>query len=297
MNTDNKHTYEYDIDLKSDVAPARVLSMVKPKSKVLEIGAGPGSITRHLSGTLDCDVVALEIDQAALEKLKPFARAVYPMDLNDSAWIEDIRGKEGEFDYVIAADVLEHVYDPWRVLAGMKSLLNETGSIILSLPHVGHASIAACLVDEDFEYRDWGLLDRTHVRFFGIKNVQSLIESQGLSIEQAEFVVRTPEMTEFTHRWQRLPEDIKMALQRNRFSNVFQIVTRSVPAGRAQNNIDLMAESVSLPDKATQKRWIRVMSNLPLIKDTDVRSTINILEDTSPPKKMKSLAQRLGLKK
>lgn len=44
----------------------------------------------------------------------------------------------------------------------------------LSLPHVGHAAIAGCLIDEDFEYRQWGLLDRTHVRFFGIKNVQNL---------------------------------------------------------------------------------------------------------------------------
>ena len=56
------HTYEYDIDLESDIAPARVLRMVGRNKRVLEIGAGPGSITRHLSGTLGCHVVALEID-------------------------------------------------------------------------------------------------------------------------------------------------------------------------------------------------------------------------------------------
>lgn len=305
MSKSGKHTYEYEIDIESDVAPARVLRMIKPNSKVLEIGAGPGSITRHLSGTLACDVVALEIDPTAIEKLKPFARMVHSMDLNDANWSTGIREMEGLFDYVIAADVLEHVYNPWAVLSGMKSLLNDTGSVVLSLPHVGHAAVAACLVDEDFEYRDWGLLDRTHIRFFGIKNVQQLLASQGMSIEQAEFVVRTPEMTEFAHRWNRLPADVQEALQRNRFSHVFQVVSRSVPKGRAKNNIHLMNQPVEMPDAATEQYWTRTMSRLPVADHVDVQSTIGA-PDASKPRavstnhasmKKRSLAQRLGLKK
>lgn len=275
----DRHNYEYDIDMDSDVAPARVLRMIKPKSKVLEIGAGPGSITKRLSGTLECDVVALEIDPSALEKLKDFARSVYPMDLNDDTWSDEVRGKEGLFDYVIAADVLEHVYDPWAVLQGMKSLLNDTGSVVLSLPHVGNAAVLGCLVDEDFEYRDWGLLDRTHVRFFGVKNVQHLLESQGMSIEQAEFVVRTPEMTEFVHRWKRLPADVQKALQKNRYSHVFQVVTRSVPKERAENSIYLMSQPVEPPAQETADYWVKVMSGLPLDPELDLQSTIGSAED------------------
>lgn len=274
----DRHNYEYDIDMHSDVAPARVLRMIKPKSKVLEIGAGPGSITKRLSGTLECDVVALEIDPSALEKLQDFARSVYPMDLNDVAWSDEVRGKEGLFDYVIAADVLEHVYDPWTVLQGMKSLLNDTGSVVLSLPHVGNAAVLGCLVDEDFEYRDWGLLDRTHVRFFGMKNVQNLLESQGMSIEQAEFVVRTPEMTEFVQRWKRLPADVQAALQKNRYSHVFQVVTRSVPRERAENNIYLMSQPVEPPAQETADYWVKTMSRLPLDPNSDLQSTIGSAE-------------------
>ena len=105
--------------------------------------------------------------------------------------------------------MLEHVIDPWAVLREMKSLLNETGQIILSIPHVGHAAVAACLLDEDFEYGPWGLLDKTHVRFFGVKNVQALVNDAGLVIEEAQFVVRTPEMTVFVSRWERIPADIQ----------------------------------------------------------------------------------------
>ena len=268
------HTYEYDIDLESDVAPARVLRMVGRNKRVLEIGAGPGSITRHLSGTLGCHVVALEIDPSALEKLMPHAQQVYAMDLNDSAWNATMRDKEASFDVVIAADVLEHVYDPWSVLGAMKSLLNETGSVILSIPHVGHAAIGACLLDEDFEYRQWGLLDKTHIRFFGIKNIQDLYASQDLAIEECEFVVRTPEMTEFVHRWRRLPVEVRRCLECNRFSHVYQVVCRAVPKRRAHRDIRLMDLEVPAPTPAAVSYWTSTMASIFPAPQTDLTSTI-----------------------
>lgn len=269
-----KHVYEYDVDLTSDVAPARVIRMVKPGSKVLEIGAGPGSITRHLIGTLGCDTVALEVDPTAIELLRTYVPRVYASDLNNPNWTEEIRNENGLFDYVIAADVLEHVYNPWQVLEGMTSLLAEGGAIILSLPHVGHASVAACLVDEDFEYWPWGLLDRTHIRFFGIKNVQSLINGAGLAIEDAQFVVRTPEMTEFAARWKRMPADVQAALQRNRYSHVLQVVTCSRKSVDGSTGIDLMMLTPEAPDAATVKYWTETMAYQVNQRDTDLRSPL-----------------------
>ena len=271
---DKKHTYEYDFDLASDMAPARVLRMVKPGSGVLEIGAGPGSITRHLTGKLGCSVVALEIDPAAIEILRTHVSKIHTSDLNSTDWPNQIRNEDGQFDYVIAADVLEHVYDPWKVLDGMTSLLKPDGAIILSLPHVGHASVAACLVDEDFEYWPWGLLDRTHVRFFGIKNIQSLINGAGLAIERAEFVVRTPEMTEFAARWRRMPADIQSALQRNRFSHVLQVVTTSRRQLQGQSGIDLMTLVPEPPAQDVVNSWIKTMRNQTSGKPVDIRSPL-----------------------
>jgi SAM-dependent methyltransferase len=243
-------------------------------------------------------VVALEIDPTAIEKLRPFARSVFAADLNNAGWADIILESEGQFDFVIAADVLEHVYDPWSVLAGMKSLINETGSVILSLPHVGHAAVVACLLDENFEYRPWGLLDRTHIRFFGIKNIESLYRSQGLAIEQAEFVVRTPEMTEFAHRWRTLPADVKSSLLRNRFANVYQIVSRAVPSGRARDPLDLLAKQVVPADPKTVEFWERTMASLPIDSTLDLRSTIvGAYKLASPVPRTRSLRRFLGLKK
>jgi SAM-dependent methyltransferase len=273
--TKRKHVYEYEVDLNSDTAPARVIRMIKPGSKVLEIGAGPGSITRHLIGTLKCDTVALEVDPSAIELLKTYVPRVYASDLNDPNWTQEIERDCGLFDYVIAADVLEHVYNPWQVLEGMTSLLADGGAVILSLPHVGHASVAACLIDEDFEYWPWGLLDRTHIRFFGVKNVQDLINGAGLAIDEAQFVVRTPEMTEFAARWKRMPPDVQAALQKNRYANVLQVVTCSRKAADPSKGLDLMTLTPEQPDAATVKHWTDTMAYQVNNRDIDLRSPMD----------------------
>ncbi len=275
MSGKSKHVYDYKVDLGGDTAPARVIGMVKPHSRVLEIGAGPGSITKHLVRTLNCEVVALEVEATAIRKLREFCPKVYELDLNDASWVSTLLSKEARFDYVIAADVLEHVVDPWKVLGGMKELLSPQGSVIVSLPHVSHAGLLGSLMDEDMTYRPWGLLDRTHIRFFGVKNVQSLFSSQGLAIEEAQFVVRTPEMTEFSHTWKNLPENVRSALQANRFSHVYQIVSRAVPIDRAHNRLDLLSIPVTPADPETTRQMTQLMASLPIDQSLDQRTTIS----------------------
>jgi 2-polyprenyl-3-methyl-5-hydroxy-6-metoxy-1,4-benzoquinol methylase len=246
----NKHFYDYDVDLDGSSAAARVIRLCGQNKKVLEIGAGPGSITRHLTKN-NCDVVAAEIDPEAIEILKPFCRKVYSLDLNDGSWPTFLE-TEGLFDVAIAADVLEHVSDPLNVLKQMCRFLNCEGYIILSIPHVGHSVISASILIENFEYRDWGLLDRTHIRFFGMHNIQQLYEQAGLAIVEAEFVVKTPEMTEFASAWNSLSPDVQVALQSNRFGNVYQVVAVGVPNARTDQRLTITEMPVVVPEGASQ---------------------------------------------
>ncbi len=235
-----RHVYEYEVDFSSATAPAHVLRMTGHNRRVLEIGAGPGSITKHLIRKNGCDVVAVEIEPTAIEKLKKICQNVYQLDLNDSSWADKLSGEE-KFDVVIAADVLEHTYNPLQTLKSMKSLLREGGEIILSLPHVGHNAIIACIMNEDFEYRDWGLLDRTHIRFFGIKNINHIHDKAGLSIIDANFVLRPPDETEFADKWAELSPEVRRAIETNPFGHVYQVVTKAQPHAWAKRTLDLTA--------------------------------------------------------
>ncbi len=80
--------------------------------------------------------------------------------------------RNDKFEVIVAADVLEHLYDPWATLRTVRDILDTDGYVVVSLPHIGHNAVIACILQEDFEYQDWGLLDKTHIRFFGIENMQ-----------------------------------------------------------------------------------------------------------------------------
>src|SRR5215467_13800436 len=110
-----KHKYDYEIDLNDDGAPARVVRMVGRGKRVLEIGAGPGSMTRVLRNRFDCRVTAVEVDPEVIPALSPFCERLYPIDINDPLWPQALEAEQ-KFDVIVAADVLEHLYDPWMAL-------------------------------------------------------------------------------------------------------------------------------------------------------------------------------------
>jgi len=226
--SDERHNYEYEVDTASETAPANVVRLVGQNKRVLEIGCGPGSITKLLAQQSQCRVTGLELDPEAIKKVVPFCETVMQADLNSPEWPRLLDGAE-RFDVVVAADVLEHLYDPWTTLQRMVPLISKDGYLVISLPHVGHAAVASCLINGDFEYRDWGLLDRTHIRFFGLRNIEDLFARAGLKIIEARYVVKPPEDTEFAQGWSKLPSAVKAALSSSAHAHVYQVVVKAVP--------------------------------------------------------------------
>jgi methionine biosynthesis protein MetW len=236
--TDKRHNYEYAVDTTSQTGPANVVRLVGQGKRVLEIGCGPGSITKILAEQGDCKVTGLELDSEAIKKVEQYCVKVMQADLNSSEWPQLL--KDDKFDVVVAADVLEHLYDPWKSLQRMVPLINDKGYIVISLPHVGHAAVASCLINGDFDYRDWGLLDRTHIRFFGLKNIEDLFAQANLKIIEAKYVTKPPEETEFAAGWAKLPNNVKIALMSAKHAQVYQVVVKAVPIGRTGESIALI---------------------------------------------------------
>ncbi|MBN9124143.1 MAG: hypothetical protein BGO99_06265 [Nitrosospira sp. 56-18] len=228
MSVEKRHVYEYAVDLSGKTAPVYVMHLVGKSKRVLEVGCGPGSITKILAQEGQCRVTGLELDPEAIKKATPYCDTVMQADLNSPEWPRLLDGME-RFDVVVAADVLEHLYDPWVALKRMVSFISPDGYLVISLPHVGHAAVASCLINSDFEYRDWGLLDRTHIRFFGLKNIEALFAQASLKIIEARYVIKPPEETEFATSWSRLPIAVQDALKTCACADVYQVVVKAVP--------------------------------------------------------------------
>lgn len=276
---DERHNYEYAVDTTSETAPANVVRMVGQGKHVLEIGCGPGSITKILAQQGGCQVIGLEVDPDAIKKVKPYCVQVIQADLNSSEWPSLLDGAE-RFDVVVAADVLEHLYDPWKALQQMAPLINSNGYLVISLPHVGHAAVISCLINGDFEYRDWGLLDRTHIRFFGLKNIEALFAQANLKIIEARYVIKPPEETEFAEGWSRLSSTLQDALMNCKHSEVYQVVVKAVPINYAGDSVTLVPpdHKYRRTPVATAASWkTRLRQRLsPQIKQY-IRKSLNLL--------------------
>ena len=200
-------------------------------------------------------------------------------DLNSSEWPSLLNGAE-RFDVVVAADVLEHLYDPWKTLQRMAPLINSNGYLVISLPHIGHAAVMSCLINGDFEYRDWGLLDRTHIRFFGLKNVEALFAQANLKIIEARYVTKPPEETEFVTSWSKLSSTVQDALMSSEYSEVYQVVVRAVPIHYSGDEVPLVPpkHSYSRPLLISAASWkMRLGQHLTPQLIQRIRKGLNLL--------------------
>lgn len=177
--------YDQPVDPnKPNNAHSFAVRMVGWNQRVLELGAASGHVTRALLAQ-NCRVTAIEYEADAAAGLRDIAERVVVGDLNDPAVLAPF---SAEFDVVLAGDVLEHLLDPQAVLNRMARLIVPTGRIVVSLPNIAHADVKLSLLRGQFNYTPWGLLDRTHVRFFTLNSVRDLVKKAGLQIVALERV-------------------------------------------------------------------------------------------------------------
>ncbi len=147
-----------------NLMPSFLLSVLIEKSdtplRILEVGCDLGATLLEIkNGHPDSRLFEIEINKAAAEIAGHIANVTVGN-------IEDKKLPfEGEFDYILFGDVLEHLHDPQDVIRFCRGKLSEHGCIIANVPNIMHISVMEQLLHGKFEYTDSGLLDRTHIHF------------------------------------------------------------------------------------------------------------------------------------
>jgi 2-polyprenyl-3-methyl-5-hydroxy-6-metoxy-1,4-benzoquinol methylase len=104
-------------------------------------------------------------------------------NIEDESFVKAITEREGPFATILCLDVLEHLVDPWRVVALLHSALEPGGVIVASIPNVRNYGVVLPLVFRNrWSLRDAGILDRTHLRFFVRSTAIDLMTSSGLTL-------------------------------------------------------------------------------------------------------------------
>jgi 2-polyprenyl-3-methyl-5-hydroxy-6-metoxy-1,4-benzoquinol methylase len=144
--------------------------------RLLDVGAADGLLSRRLTER-GWKVTGIEADPRAAAAGAEHCERMLVADL-DAA----VPALDGPFDAIVCADILEHLRDPAAALAALVTALAPGGDVVISIPNVAHLWMRLSLLAGRFDYAERGILDRTHLRFFTRRTLQSLLRGAGLRV-------------------------------------------------------------------------------------------------------------------
>jgi methionine biosynthesis protein MetW len=156
----------------------KILKLIPPGSKVLEIGCGSGRLANLLSMRKKCLVYCVEKEPKMASIAKNKCVEVLNMDIET----KELPYSNGFFDCIILGNVLEHMKEPSKILANLKKYLSDNGFLIYSVPNIVNWHSRMTIFFGKFEYADSGVFDRTHLRFYNLNSAKKLAEDAGYRI-------------------------------------------------------------------------------------------------------------------
>jgi len=96
--------------------------------------------------------------------------------------LERVKQLPPRIDAIVLADVLEHLRDAPALLKLVRQSLADDGHIFVSVPNIANITVRLGLLFGVFEYRERGILDNTHLRFYTMRTIRREIENAGFRI-------------------------------------------------------------------------------------------------------------------
>ena len=172
----------------------RLAQLTGARERVLDVGCAVGYIGEFLRRNPPNRWLAgIELDERAAAQARPHYDQLIVGSIEDEAVWDRL---EQNVDAMIFGDVLEHTADPVRVLRLAQSHLKDKGIVIVSMPNIAHFKIRLRLLIGRFEYEEWGIMDRTHLRFFTLATARKMLGASGFDVVHSEPIYAfSPPMT------------------------------------------------------------------------------------------------------
>lgn len=158
--------------------PELVALVPEEAKRVLDVGCAAGMMGAALKERGAVEVIGVEINPAVAREAANRLDRVIVGDVEAVT----LPYPEGYFDAIVLGDVLEHLRDPWALLKRLRPYLTENGRLIASIPNIAHISVLRDLIRGRWRYKDAGILDRTHLRFFTLESIQEMFTGAGYRI-------------------------------------------------------------------------------------------------------------------
>lgn len=155
---------------------------------ILDVGCGDGAFAAGLKderrgADQELEIWGLEMDPEAA------VRATERLDHVLAGRAEERLAElpPGRFDCIVFNDVLEHLAWPEDLLRDLRPTLAPGGVVVASIPNVRYFfNVWDLAVRGDWDYRDEGIRDRTHLRFFTRASMHGLFARAGYRIRRQD---------------------------------------------------------------------------------------------------------------
>jgi len=183
LNVSESDTNQYHNWCRSDL----VEMFRHPPRLVLDIGCGAGATGEYIKKRYPAaKVVGIEVNEGAARVAATRIDQVLQGKFEDFN-LESEGIRKGSIDTVIVADVLEHMYDPWGVMASIAPYLTPDAQVVASIPNTRNLVLMSELAGGNWTYDSWGLLDITHIRFFTLREIRRFFHETGYRINRLHY--------------------------------------------------------------------------------------------------------------
>ncbi len=172
-----KHQIRFDLEI--------IAELIKPNSKVLDIGCGDGELLEFLKKTKNADARGLEISQAQVSQaLMRGISAIQGDAENDLTFYPD-----RSFDFAILSQTIQATHRPKEIL---EEMLRIAEFAVISLPNFAHFKNRLHLlckgsmpVNKNIPF-EW--FETPNIHFCSIKDFEKLCGQLGFSVKKKIFL-------------------------------------------------------------------------------------------------------------
>ncbi len=158
--------------------PEMMAFIPERRRTVLDIGCGEGRFSKSITGTEELWGVEPDPKSAGIAQAHMHTVLLGTYDEAEQ------RLPDSYFDVVICNDVIEHMPDHEAFLRQIRKKIAPGGVIVGSVPNVRYfKNLFDTLVLRDWDYKEEGVLDRTHFRFFTLKSLERTLTKSGFSVD------------------------------------------------------------------------------------------------------------------